>query len=138
MAPLLRSFLTSLAIVAAIFGVIFATRGFVGQKTAYFDLKDMNDTQRKVTVEQCWDLSCIDTHGLRPSVLPPGRSVHENREYLNDIGPLINVDIRKPGGNPFAFASCMYISFNSGQKTGLVRVSQARPCFTGTLPGAGP
>ena len=138
MAPLLRSFLASVAIVAAIFGVIFATRGFVGQKTAYFDLKVMNDTQRKVTVEQCWDLSCIDTHGLRPSVLPPGHFVHENREYLNDIGRLINVGIRKPGGNPFDFESCMYITFEAGQKTGLVRVSQALPCFKGTLPGAGP
>ncbi len=31
---------------------------------SFFDLRVVNDTHRTVTIQPCWDLDCLDTHGL--------------------------------------------------------------------------
>ena len=98
-------------------------------KISFFDLRVVNDTQRSVTIQPCWDLVCLDTHGLPDAVIAPGRSVQEGGHFPTDRGGAIVVAIRKPGGKPWEFSSCLISSFAAHQDTGVVRVSHARQCF---------
>jgi hypothetical protein len=128
-----KELLIGLAVFVPIFAVVLLWRP--GQKISFLDLRIVNDTQRTVTVQPCWDADCLDIHGLHAAVLRPGRSVHATNQWPTDVGQgLIVVGIRKPSGNPRTFSACIVTASAPGQKTGLVRVSHARPCLTGTEP----
>ncbi len=103
-------------------------------KISFFDLKVVNDTHRSVTIQPCWDLVCLDTKGLPASVIAPGSSVHSAGHFPTDRGGEVVVAIRKPGGKPWEFSSCLITAFAPQQDTGVVRVSHARKCFR--RPGA--
>lgn len=127
-----RELLVALAVFVPVFAVVLLWRPT--SHVTFFDLKILNDTPRTVTVHPCWDLDCLDTHGLPESVLPPGGSVQSNGHFPIDTGHEIVVGIRKPGGKPWQFSSCMVTLAAPAQKAGVVRVSHARPCFTAHEP----
>ena len=120
------------AVLVLIFAVVFLLQPET--KISFFDLKVVNDTHRTVTIQPCWDLVCLDTHGLPPAVIAPGSSVHSGGNFPTDQGAEIVVAIRKPGGKPWEFSSCLITGFAAHQDTGVVRVSHARKCFP--RPGA--
>jgi hypothetical protein len=124
------------AIVLAATGVIVALILLFGPKSkiSFLDLRVVNDTHRTVTIQPCWDLDCLDFRGLQPSVIQAGRSVHVTGHYATDVGHEIVVGIRKPGGKPWQFSSCMVTGTAAGQPKDVIRVSKAQPCFTGTQP----
>jgi hypothetical protein len=103
-------------------------------KITFLDLRVVNDTHRTVTIQPCWDLDCLDIRGLQSSVIPPGRSVHVTGHYATDVPHEIAVGIRKPGGKPWQFSSCMITGTAAHQPKDLIRVSKAQPCVTGTEP----
>ncbi len=130
------SFRRDILIVLAIMAVSFTLILLFGPKSriTFFDLRVLNDTNRTVTVQPCWDLDCIDFHGLAPAVLRPGRSFHSTGHFPTDVGHLITLGIRKPGGKPGEFSSCLAKATAPGQQKGLVRVSSAQACFTAHEP----
>ena len=107
------------------------------RRITFFDLRIVNDTQRTVRVHPCWDINCINITGLPESTLRPGQSVHSSGNFATDVGNEIVVGIRKPGGKVWQFSSCMMITAPAGRQAGTVRVSKARPCFTGPEGGGG-
>jgi len=127
-----KELLIAAAVFVPIVAVILLWRP--SSKITFFDLRIVNDTHRTVTVHPCWDLDCLDINGLPASVLRPGASVDSAGNFTTDVGHEIVVGIRKPGGKPWQFSACMMIATAPGQPTGVVRVSKARPCFTGTEP----
>ena len=121
-----------LAVFVPIFLVIVLWRPT--SRITWFDLRIVNNTSRTVTVQPCWDVDCLDIHGLQASTLRPGGSVHSSGHFATDAGHVIVTGIRKPGGDPRRFSSCIVTTSAPGQQTGLALVSHARPCFTGTEP----
>jgi hypothetical protein len=98
-------------------------------KISFFDLKIINDTNKTVTLQPCWDLVCLDTHGLPSHVLAPGHSVVDGGHFPTDRGGGVVVAIVKPGGKPGQFSSCLITGFAPNQNTGTIRVSHARKCY---------
>jgi hypothetical protein len=127
-----KELLIGLAVFVPIVAVILLWRP--SAKISFLNLRILNDTHRTVTVQPCWDFDCLNINGLPASLLRPGGSVHSSGHFASNAGHEIVVGIRKPGGNPRKFSSCMMIGIAAGQTTGLVRVSRGRPCFTGTEP----
>jgi hypothetical protein len=130
----LRKFRKEAVIFAAVFIPIIAVIVLwrPTSKIGFVDVRIVNDTHRTVTIQPCWDLNCLDIRGLQPHVVRPGRSVDVTGEYTSDVGHEIAIGIRKRGGKPWQFSSCVVTGTAAGQRIGLVRVSKAQPCFTGT------
>jgi hypothetical protein len=131
MASVLRAFGVTLAIVLAILLLIFELRGCQTTRIEFLDLRVVNDTSHTVQIQPCWDLDCIDTHGLPSSVLRPGSSTQESGFWPNDVGGEAVVAVQRPGARPWQFHGCLIVVTAPGQKTGVVRVSQRRPCLQG-------
>jgi hypothetical protein len=134
--PIVRAFLASLAGVVAIFGLIVGI-GSCQHGIGWFHVRVVNDTRRPVTIQPCWDPDCLNFRGLPAAVIRPGAARTEPPAWPNDAGQQIVLAIHKPGGKPWQFAGCLVTSYVQGQTTGTVRVSQMRPCFTGTESGGG-
>ena len=132
MRKLRRDFLISGAITVSAFALIVLLGP--SSKITFVDLLVVNDTGRTVTIQPCWDLDCLHIHGLSASVLRPGGTFHSAGNFPTDIGQQIVFGIRKPGGKPWQFSSCIVTVTAAGQQTGRVLVSNAQPCFTGTTP----
>jgi hypothetical protein len=134
-----------LLIVAVAIATAFALGLFInnrmgGGTTSFLDLRVLNDTHRTVTVRSCWDLDCYNTRGFRPIVIGPGRSGHQAGEFAIDRGQELALAIGKPDAKSQRFSLCLTTWIAAGQKTGLVRISQAQPCLNvqeGSAGGAG-
>jgi hypothetical protein len=124
--------LIGLAVFVPIFAVIVFWRPT--SHITFLDLHIVNDTHETVTVQPCWDLDCLDIHGLRAEVLRPGGSVLATNQWPTDVGGEIATGIRKPGSNPRKFYGCIYTGAAPGQQTAIARVSHAHACFTSHEP----
>ncbi len=130
MSPLKKELLVAGCVLVPIVAVILLWRP--SSKITFFNLRIVNDTQRSVTVQPCWDLTCLDVKGLSASELRPGRAVRSYGHFPTDSGHEIVVGIQKEGGKPWQFSSCMFITTAPGEQTGTVRVSKAKACLPGT------
>lgn len=117
----------------ALLGVlaVVVSSGCQWDETKFFDLRVVNDTHRTATIRPCWDLDCLNMHGMPITVLRPGRSHHEDEWWANDTGLRVSVAVLKPGGR--RIVGCLITSYAQGQPSGVVRLSQERPCFHSPL-----
>ena len=122
-----REILIALAVFVPIFVLVVVFRPV--SKISFLNLRVVNDTHQSVRIQPCWDLVCLDTHGLPGAVIAAGRSVQEGGHFPTDRGGEVVVAIRKPGGKTWEFSSCMFKRFAPEQDTGVVRVSHARKCL---------
>ncbi len=132
MSKLQKEALIFAAVFVPIFAVIVIWRPT--SKISLLDLRVVNNTHQTVAVQPCWDVDCLDIHGLRAAVLRPGGSFHDSNQWPTDVGHEIALGIRAPGGNRRKFSACIVTFSQAGVKTGLARVSQAHPCFTSHEP----
>jgi hypothetical protein len=124
---LLRTSLICAVLVAAGTGMIFA----FGPNHAilFTHSKVVNDTNRTLTVQPCWDAACFDRRRLSPVVVPPGGTPRVAGRFANDVPQSIVVAILRPGQPDYPpFASCVIGHFPPGTKVAVLRLSQSQQC----------
>ena len=96
----------------------------------FMRMRIVNDTQRTVKVQPCWDIDCIDIHSLSSSILRPGDVVRGGSlwEWEDDLGHVISVAVLKPSAEAFQFDGCVVRVFEPHTKVGVFRVSQLTTC----------
>ena len=125
-----KTLFVCVVLIAAMAGLILAFGP--NHSIGFMRLKVVNDTQRTVTIQPCWDRACLDHGGLQPVVVPPGGMPHvAGKKFPNDVPEALVVAIVRPGGQDFPpFAGCVMDTFPPGTKVAVFRVSEARVCFT--------
>lgn len=131
MKPLTRDLAISLGTVIVLVSVILVFgRSCQSGVLGSLELRVVNDTARTVQIQPCWDVQCLDTHGLPPAVLRPRASKDET--WLPNVGGgVVVVGVQRPGAKPWQIAGCLISTYAPGQKLGTVRLSQQRACFQG-------
>jgi hypothetical protein len=114
---------------------VVASSGCQWDETRFFDLRVVNDTHRAVAIRPCWDLDCLNMRGMPITVLRPGDSRHEDEWWANDAGNRIAVAVLRPGRK--RIVGCLITAYAQGQPSGVVRLSQERPCITAPENGPG-
>jgi hypothetical protein len=102
-----------------------AVSGCQWDETRFFNFRVVNDSQRAVKVQPCWDFYCLDTKKMPVTPLQPGASHNEDSWWPNDTGDKVTVIILGPHGK---HAACLVTSFFAGERTKTIPVSQAVPC----------
>ena len=110
--------------IAVVLGWAFGPSKAIG----FMRLKVINDTQRAVTVQPCWDANCLQTRGLRPTVVHPGEGKKIAGKFVDDMGHLISVGILKPGKGYREIDGCVVRWFDPHTKVGVLRLSQRGAC----------
>jgi hypothetical protein len=119
-------------VVAGLF--LFRTRGY---SISYMRIRVVNDTQRTVKVQPCWDLACYETINMRQAIVRAGSSRLITGLWSDDAPHTVVVGVLRPRAEAFHFEGCLHGFFNPGLKVGLMHVSQEGICPTSDGVGGG-
>jgi hypothetical protein len=137
----MRSILVALGVSAVLCTgfllAVYGAKNWHDQRIGFMRLEVVNDTQRAVKVQPCWDLDCYDTIGLHSSTLRPGDSRRVAGQWANNRPQRISVAILSPHATEMDYDGCVISSFPPGTKKGIVHVSRMGDCPTGPEGGFG-
>lgn len=136
MGSVVRAFFISISLVGLMVAALFLFKGN-GAAMGYMGLEVVNDTNKPVRVQPCWDLACFDTVGLHESVLQPGARKRVHGTWPNVTPQEIVVGVMKLHAEPMHFTGCMLRYFQPGATMGLMHVSKLYPCPTSDPGGGG-
>ena len=133
--PVIRAAVISALIcgVAAVLMLEFGPANAIG----LMRLKVVNNTNRTVRVQPCWDLNCHDTLGLRDSIVRPGQRANVSSEWADDVVESISIAVLKPAASVPNFEGCLVNTFMPHVKVGVFYVSTETTCPVSSGGGGG-
>ena len=137
MTSVFRASLWSLALVGVAVLGMFLLRGWKGNAYTFMSIRVVNDTQRTLRIQPCWDLNCDNTIGLPDAIFRPGDSKRVAGKWVNNVPEQVVIGILRPHAEAFHYEGCVLRFFEPGKKVGVIRVSREGPCLNVPTGGAG-
>ena len=118
----------SIALVLVAIGAVLMFKFGPNNSRGIMRLRVVNDTERTLKIQPCWDLDCVDRIGLTPTIIPPHHHPMvggkywqwENTYWLN-----ITVAVLKPNETAYPpYAHCVVTLIAPKQEVGVIRVTE--------------
>lgn len=129
---LVRSAMISAVLVAigAVLIIEFGPNNSIG----FMHLKVINNTERALKIQPCWDIGCLNRVGLAATVIPPHRTPILPKQWENTYWQTISVVVLKPSESTEPpFEACVVTDIPPKRKVGVIRVTDRNigPCPDG-------
>lgn len=119
--------------VAAVLMIEFGPTNRIG----LMRVKVVNDTNRAVKIQPCWDRDCHDTRGLPEKVMGPGKRGMVSGQWADDQVQTISVGVLEPKDSVPHFDGCLVQTYAPHQKVAVFYVSWETSCPQGDEGGGG-
>jgi len=121
----------SISIVLVAIAAVLIIEFGPNQAIGFMRIKVVNDTERTVKIQPCWDIDCLQRNGLPTTIVPPHRSPIVASKWPNDVWNQVSIGVVKPSTVVIRPpAECVIRVFAPGTVVGVIRVSERTlvPC----------